>query len=138
MAIRPAPSVKIVALNLPAVAALGAAGHVGLLDRFVADPLLGIPCGFVLGWLVLAIVMLACGSRWADRVASDLIPLGLIGTVLGIVVALGSVSVEDIATLDGTIEMAGWFIAGMATAFYTTLIGAVGHFWYGWLAEMVR
>lgn len=123
--------VRLIALNLPPVAVLAACAHAGLLNRFVNDLWLGVPCAVVAGWVVLCVALLAAGKREAARWEAEwLVFLGLIGTVVGIILALQGVTAGDVADIAGVTDMVAWLITGMGAAFYTTLIGAVGYFWF--------
>jgi hypothetical protein len=63
------------------------------------------------------------------HVASSLVLLGLIGTVLGFIIALAGVSAESATSLSDTSLMVSRLIAGMSVALYTTLEGAVLNLW---------
>lgn len=136
---RVSPLVKIAAMNLPVLATLAAAGHAGYLDDFVSDLLLGGPCVFIVAWYLLAVGLLACGCRrWADRVADDLVFLGLMGTVFGLIVSFSGITPGDLAQFDNFIDAVVWLLLGTGVALYTTLIAGAASFWYGWTAELVE
>ncbi len=62
-------------------------------------------------------------------IANSLVVLGLIGTVVGFIIALSGVD-PGAATDAGTVgAMVSRLIQGMAVALYTTLVGAVLHIW---------
>jgi hypothetical protein len=73
--------------------------------------------------------------RLADRlggvrhVATALVILGLIGTVLGFIEALGGVSPDQAGSAEAIAPMVATLIEGMSVALYTTLIGAVLNLW---------
>ena len=58
-------------------------------------------------------------------VAGSLVLLGLIGTVLGFIIALSGVSAESASNLSETSAMVSRLIGGMSVALYTTLEGAI-------------
>ncbi len=62
-------------------------------------------------------------------VAGSLVLLGLIGTVLGFIIALSGVSAESASNLADTSAMISRLIAGMSVALYTTLEGAILNLW---------
>jgi biopolymer transport protein ExbB/TolQ len=64
-------------------------------------------------------------------IANMLVLLGLIGTVLGFIIALSGVSAESAGDVDAIQPMVGALLSGMATALYTTLTGAVLSMWLG-------
>ncbi|RMF36311.1 MAG: hypothetical protein D6754_11640 [Alphaproteobacteria bacterium] len=63
--------------------------------------------------------------------AGSLVLLGLIGTVLGFIIALSGVSAESATNLADTSAMVSRLIEGMSIALYTTLEGAVLNLWLG-------
>jgi len=62
-------------------------------------------------------------------VANTLVLLGLIGTVVGFIIALSGVNPEDAKDVNAIAPMVSTLIAGMSTALYTTLIGSVLNLW---------
>lgn len=71
------------------------------------------------------------GSRISPvfHVASSLVLLGLIGTVLGFIIALSGVSAQSATNLSETSAMVSRLISGMSVALYTTLEGAILNLW---------
>ena len=63
------------------------------------------------------------------HVAGSLVFLGLVGTVIGFIVALSGVDPDVTASVDKVGPMVTTLIKGMSIALYTTLIGAVLHVW---------
>ena len=63
------------------------------------------------------------------QVATSLVLLGLIGTVLGFVIALSGVNPETAGDVRAIAPMVTALISGMSVALYTTLVGAVLHLW---------
>ncbi len=61
--------------------------------------------------------------------AESLVFLGLVGTVIGFIVALSGVDPEASTRVDDVASMVGTLVAGMSIALYTTLVGAVLHVW---------
>jgi biopolymer transport protein ExbB/TolQ len=61
--------------------------------------------------------------------AASLVLLGLIGTVVGFVIALSGVDPSNAADPASIGPMVSTLIAGMSTALYTTLVGAVLNIW---------
>jgi len=74
-------------------------------------------------------------SRIAGRIglvrhiANSLVLLGLIGTVMGFIIALSGISAETVADPNAVGPMVGSLLSGMATALYTTLAGSVLNLW---------
>jgi len=63
------------------------------------------------------------------QVAGSLVILGLIGTVVGFVVALAGVDAERASDASTISPMVARLIHGMSIALYTTLVGAVLNLW---------
>jgi hypothetical protein len=61
--------------------------------------------------------------------ANTLVLLGLIGTVLGFIIALSGVDPERVADVEAIAPMVSKLISGMSTALYTTLVGAILNVW---------
>jgi hypothetical protein len=63
------------------------------------------------------------------HIAGSLVLLGLIGTVIGFIIALSGVHPESAADVKAITPMVSTLIAGMSTALYTTLVGSVLNVW---------
>jgi hypothetical protein len=63
------------------------------------------------------------------QIAGSLVILGLIGTVIGFIIALSGVHPEQAADVKAITPMVSNLIAGMSTALYTTLVGSVLNVW---------
>ncbi len=63
------------------------------------------------------------------HIANSLVLLGLIGTVIGFVIALSGVDPDKAADVSSIAPMVSSLIEGMSTALYTTLVGAVLNLW---------
>jgi hypothetical protein len=63
------------------------------------------------------------------NIANTLVLLGLIGTVLGFIIALSGVNPERVADVSAIAPMVSTLISGMSTALYTTLVGAILNIW---------
>jgi hypothetical protein len=63
------------------------------------------------------------------HVANTLVLLGLVGTVIGFIVALSGVKPELTVNVENVAPMVSTLINGMSIALFTTLIGAVLHVW---------
>ena len=62
-------------------------------------------------------------------VANLLVFLGLIGTVIGFIIALSGVNAQAVSQADSVATMVATLIQGMSIALYTTLLGAVLNVW---------
>lgn len=63
------------------------------------------------------------------HIANTLVLLGLIGTVLGFIIALSGVDPDSASDVNSIAPMVSVLIQGMSTALYTTLIGSVLNVW---------
>ncbi len=61
--------------------------------------------------------------------ANSLVLLGLIGTVLGFIIALSGVDPDAVSDIRAVTPMVTALIRGMSVALYTTLVGAVMNLW---------
>lgn len=61
--------------------------------------------------------------------ASSLLLLGLIGTVLGFIIALSGVDPDSVSDISAVGPMVSQLISGMSTALFTTLVGSVLNVW---------
>ena len=62
-------------------------------------------------------------------ISNMLVFLGLIGTVIGFIIALSGVKPEAVSQADSVATMVSTLIQGMSVALYTTLLGAVLNVW---------
>ncbi|MCY4050631.1 MAG: MotA/TolQ/ExbB proton channel family protein [Gammaproteobacteria bacterium] len=62
-------------------------------------------------------------------IANNLVIFGLIGTVIGFVIALSGVDANKVADAASIGPMITTLIQGMSVALYTTLVGAILHVW---------
>ena len=63
------------------------------------------------------------------QVANGLVFLGLIGTVIGFIIALSGVDPSRATEVDNVARMIATLISGMSVAMYTTLAGSVLYVW---------
>lgn len=63
------------------------------------------------------------------HIAGILVLLGLVGTVIGFIVALSGVDPQKVPAVENVAPMVARLINGMSIALYTTLIGSVLHLW---------
>jgi hypothetical protein len=63
------------------------------------------------------------------QIAGSLVLLGLIGTVIGFIIALSGIEPNGVSDVSTVGPMVSNLIAGMSTALYTTLAGSVLNIW---------
>lgn len=64
-----------------------------------------------------------------DDISSWLVTLGLLGTVVGFIMALASMDQSAMSTAQGVQQSIGQLVGGMKVAIYTTLAGGVFGLW---------
>lgn len=67
--------------------------------------------------------------HWLGYLAGTLVGLGLLGTVVGFVIAMGGVAEGNAADPSAITPMVSALLRGMATALFTTLVGTVSAEW---------
>jgi hypothetical protein len=149
---------RFAAFNVAALALLVTIWLEGWIGRVIESDITRITSGiavvFVIGWMISAYRVLCCSRElnavtnpdtgassragWyrdlADKavvrtIANTLVTLGLIGTVIGFIIALSGVNADAVADVGAIGPMISTLIEGMAVALYTTLVGAVFHVW---------
>lgn len=80
---------------------------------------------------IAAALRLKLSSRIATirHMANSLVILGLIGTVIGFMIALSGVDPDVVSDISAVGPMVSTLISGMSVALYTTLVGAVLNVW---------
>lgn len=71
-----------------------------------------------------------------ERVEIWLVTLGLIGNVIGFIIALQNIDTGSLGSAEGVQKVAASLLAGMGVAFCSTLVGAVAALWTsvnGWM-----
>lgn len=63
------------------------------------------------------------------QISNSLVFLGLIGTVIGFIIALSGVDPTAVSQVERIAPMVSILISGMSVALYTTLLGAVLNLW---------
>jgi biopolymer transport protein ExbB/TolQ len=63
------------------------------------------------------------------HIGNSLVFLGLLGTVIGFIMALSGVDAQTAGDVDAIGPMVTTLIDGMSVALYTTLVGAVLNIW---------
>ncbi len=81
--------------------------------------------------LLASTLRLKLASRIAPlrHIANSLVLLGLIGTVIGFVIALSGVRPELASDINAIGPMVSTLISGMSIALHTTLVGSLLHLW---------
>jgi MotA/TolQ/ExbB proton channel family protein len=113
---------------------IGAAGLVGL---WVAD-LAGKPfesSNAPLCWLIVAMAALGIGCvflrRWRDVewIATHVVRIGLLGTVVGLIIAFSAAGTGGSADAEQVKAMIAAVVSGMYVSLYATLLGIAANLW---------
>lgn len=89
---------------------------------------------------VLAVGLLAVPfgkTAHLGRLEVWLVTLGLIGNVVGFILALQEIDTGSLGSADGVQKVAASLLAGMGVAFCSTLVGAIGALWVSTVAWVV-
>lgn len=149
------PFLKILAVLCLEVALFGAAWERGYFGLVLAEDLTGVVVPAIFGTFAVGVLwaLFACGKVNAQHaylqrnefegveealrlsltrtigpvrhIASSLVVLGLIGTVLGFIIALSGVDPSSASDVGAIGPMVSTLIEGMSVALYTTLLGAI-------------
>ena len=63
------------------------------------------------------------------QISGSLVLLGLVGTVVGFIIALSGVDPNSAGDVQSIAPMVAELVRGMSVALYTTLVGAVTNLW---------
>ncbi len=77
-------------------------------------------------------------TDFLEHVETWLVTLGLIGNVVGFVLALRGIDLTSLSQAEGAQKVASQLLAGMGVAFYSTLVGAVTALWLSMGRRIVR
>lgn len=92
----------------------------------------------ITGVLAIGLLVVPFGkTAHLGRLEVWLVTLGLIGNVIGFLVALQGIDTGSLGTPEGVQRVAGSLLAGMGVAFCSTLVGAVGALWVSTVAWVV-
>lgn len=92
----------------------------------------------ITGVLAIGLLVVPFGkTAHLGRLEVWLVTLGLIGNVVGFLVALQHIDTGSLGTPEGVQRVAGSLLAGMGVAFCSTLVGAVGALWVSTVAWVV-
>ena len=114
--------------------AIGAAGIIGLWVAGIADKPFTGDSGF-LCWLIAAIgalgILCVFLQRWrdVDWLATHVVRIGLLGTVVGLIVAFSAARAGGSADPSAIQPMIASVIDGMYVALYATLLGITTNLW---------
>lgn len=116
-------------VNLAGLAALTAAWFEGWIETIWSADVSNLTA-VIVGLLVLGQIFIWFEKKiLVNYISRGVVLLGLIGTVVGFIMALSGVSVESISDFDNLAPMITSLISGMAVALYTTLVGSLAYLW---------
>lgn len=89
--------------------------------------------------VVLAALVAVFFGRTSHLVRTEvwLVTLGLIGNVVGFIIALQHIDTGSLGSPEGVQRVAASLLAGMGVAFCSTLVGAIGALWISTVAWVV-
>ncbi len=76
--------------------------------------------------------------RTVDWIGEEMMTVGLVGTAVGIIIALAGVDPDIAGSHAATRDTIISLISGLSTALYTTLVGAVGYLWFSLQSHIFR
>ena len=93
-------------------------------------------------WIQSLLMLVALYNVWRGEwthvqdLREMLFELGLIGTLIGMIIAVADVDPTQVGNANAAGKLAAGFISGMGVALYTTLVGAVFAAWL-WLLRQI-
>jgi len=128
---------RFAVLNLVGLALVAAAWAAGLAAKpYVAD-------GSGMCWLITVLFFAGLVAvfrkdwqtvRWAGNA---LVYLGMVGTVLGLIMTVSSLSVDKAQDFESFKEIVSAIYIGSGTALYTNLLACIGYLWLGTNAHLL-
>lgn len=76
-------------------------------------------------------------TKHLERAEVWLVTLGLIGNVVGFIIALQHIDTSALGSAEGVQRVAASLLAGMGVAFCSTLVGAIAALWISTVAWVV-
>lgn len=121
---------RLFIVNFAGACGVSAAWWMGYVQQVFAGDISHI--SYVIAALFIAGVIYAFRRPHAERltdISEWLVTLGLIGNVIGFVIALSGIDADAVSSAEGAQKVASQLLAGMGVAFYSTLVGAVLALW---------
>ncbi len=122
---------RFVVLNIAWFAAFGAAWRQGWIDLVLDGDQTRLSVVIFAVFLVGVIAIGAHRRHLARYIEHKLVMLGLIGTVIGFIIALRGIDPGASGDLDAVAGMVTQLIRGLGVAMFTTLVGSIGSVWLG-------
>lgn len=127
---------RLIILNVCWIALVVWASFMGYVTFVFTHDISGI------SYVIAAVLAAALGAAFVgyrehlERVEVWLVTLGLIGNVIGFILALQDIDTSSLGSAEGVQRVAASLLAGMGVAFCSTLVGAIGALWLstvGWV-----
>ena len=116
-------------LNLAGLALLGAAYRQGWVQLVLDGDRTHLSV-VIFGVFVGGVIAAALSYRkFARYIQHSLVMLGLIGTVIGFIIALQGVDPSSVGDIDSVAVTVAHLISGLGVAMFTTLVGSIGALW---------
>ncbi len=117
---------RFLSINAAGTALLGAAWLRGWIDPIFVGDSTGLTVLIAAAGLRLGMASYIAPIR---QIANSLVLLGLIGTVVGFIIALSGVDPDTVSDVNAISPMVSTLLSGMAVALNTTLVGAALNLW---------
>ena len=117
---------RLIIFNACAFAGVAWAAKLGYVAQVYNGDISGISYG-ITALFAVGLIATAFGRRLPEKFSEWLVTMGLIGNVIGFVLALRGM--EPSALARGSADVAANLLGGMGVAFYSTLVGAVCALW---------
>lgn len=126
---------RLIILNTCCIAALVAATAAGFTQFVFAGD------GSCVSYVIAAVLLVSLvATRWTGRHLAHAAwlceTLGFVGTLVGITIGLYGVDVGSLQSAEGVIAAGNSLFSGMATAFCSTIVGALAMLWL-WAVRLV-
>ena len=84
---------------------------------------------FIFFTFLVGLALIPKNPNLSSWISNKLIDLGLLGTVLGFIIALSGVSIAAVNDPEQVVQMVTHLLSGMRTALFTTITGLAGYLW---------
>ncbi len=119
---------RFAVLNIAWFAAFGAAWRQGWIDLVLDGDQTRFSVA-IFGVFLVGVIAVWRKRSLARFIEHKLVMLGLIGTIIGFIIALSGIDASASGDLDAVTGMVTQLISGLGVAMFTTLVGSIGSVW---------